>query len=218
MIKKAIIGSGILALVSLIAGRLLERLHSPLTDFTRIVCFPALTLIFLVCLFVAPVRRISASPVTRNIFRWLRVAGLLWISFILLAVFWPRSYGTPPPQYRSDIRYWDLPTGSRIAYTLIPAKGVKKRNPIIYLQGGPGGTVDNGLIRILTPLSEEGYDVYLYDQIGSGWSGRLGNISDYTADRHKRDLEAIVQKTGAEKVILIGQSWGAILPGPFSKS
>jgi pimeloyl-ACP methyl ester carboxylesterase len=51
-------------------------------------------------------------------------------------------------------------------------------------------------------------DVYLYDQIGSGWSDRLDDIRQYTALRHKKDLEAIVQAIGAEKVILIGQSWG----------
>jgi len=44
-----------------------------------------------------------------------------------------------------------------------------------------------------------------------GLSSRLANIRDYTPDRHKRDLEAIVQKIGAQKVILMGHSWGAIL-------
>ena len=116
---------------------------------------------------------------------------------------------------RAGIHYWDLPTDSRIAYTLIPAKGSKKRYPI-YLQGGPGGSVDDGLIRIMSQIAEDGYDVYLYDQIGSGWSDRLADIRDYTALRHKRDLEAMVQKIGAEKVILIGQSWGAILAALYT--
>ncbi|HLZ86084.1 MAG TPA: alpha/beta hydrolase, partial [Puia sp.] len=125
-------------------------------------------------------------------------------------------YGTLPMPERANIRYWDLPTGSRIAFTLIPAKGVKKPYPIIYLQGGPGGSVSEGLIRIMTPFSEDGFDVYVYDQIGSGWSGRLADIREYTAGRHKRDLEAIVQATGAEEVILIGQSWGAILAALYA--
>jgi proline iminopeptidase len=64
---------------------------------------------------------------------------------------------------------------------------------------------------MLTPLSEEGYDVYLYDQLGGGHSSRLADITGYTADRHKKDLEEIVKKIGAQKVILMGHSWGAIL-------
>jgi proline iminopeptidase len=95
-----------------------------------------------------------------------------------------------------------LPAGS--SKELIP-------HPIVYLDGGPGGAVTADLIHIMLPFTEDGYDVYVCDQIGSGWSGRLADIREYTADRHKRDLEAIVQQTGTEKVIFIGQSWGAIL-------
>lgn len=141
------------------------------------------------------------------------------ISFILLAcfvfflykVFIPRKYEAPEMEIITGTKYWDLPTGSRISYTFIPAKGIKKPYPIIYLEGGPGGTYGNGNIQALSPLAEDGYDVYLYDQIGSGRSARLENIKEYSADRHKRDLEEIIKKINAEKVILIGQSWGAIL-------
>lgn len=116
---------------------------------------------------------------------------------------------------RNGTHYWDLPTGSMIAYTLVSAKGIKKAYPIIYLQGGPGGFISDRTIKMLAPLAEEGYDIYLYDQIGSGQSERLANIKEYTADRHKRDLEELIKKIGAEKVILIGQSWGAILATLF---
>ena len=56
----------------------------------------------------------------------------------------------------------------------------------------------------------------MYDQAGSGHSTRLKDIKEYTADRHKRDLEEIVKEIGARKVILIGQSWGAILATLFA--
>jgi len=68
----------------------------------------------------------------------------------------------------------------------------------------------------LAQLTYDGYDVYLYDQIGSGHSERLENIGEYTANRHKQDLEEIIKKIGAEKVILLGQSWGAILATLFT--
>jgi proline iminopeptidase len=118
-------------------------------------------------------------------------------------------------QERKGTLYWDLPTGSRIAYIFIPARGIKKPCPIIFLQGGPGGYISNRNIEMLEPLSENGYDIYLYDQIGSGHSERLKNIEEYTALRHKKDMEAIVANTGAKKVILIGQSWGACLATLF---
>jgi proline iminopeptidase len=84
------------------------------------------------------------------------------------------------------------------------------------LQGGPGGAIGRGTIQNLTPVADDGYDIYLFDEIGCGRSDRLDNIRDYTADRHKRDLEDIVQQIGTPKVILIGQSWGAILAVLFA--
>ncbi|MNK15893.1 Proline iminopeptidase [compost metagenome] len=126
-------------------------------------------------------------------------------------LFTPRSYDVVQMQQRQGTKYWNLDTGSKIGYTLTPAKGTKIPQPIIFLQGGPGGFISNNNIDILGQFSENGYDVYLYDQVGSGHSSRLKNIKEYTAERHTKDLSEIVSKIGADKVILIGQSWGAIL-------
>jgi proline iminopeptidase len=70
----------------------------------------------------------------------------------------------------------------------------------------------------LAPLSNDGYDIYFYDQVGSGMSGRLEDITEYTVDRHVRDLDAITAKLGSGKVILLGQSWGAILGTLYAAS
>ena len=56
-----------------------------------------------------------------------------------------------------------------------------------------------------------GHDVFLYDQIGGGLSGRLDDVSEYTLERHVSDLEAIRQRIEAETVVLMGESWGAKL-------
>ena len=145
-------------------------------------------------------------------FRRIIISLISACSVILLFVlFVPRTYDVPHIKDRKGTFYWNLPTGSRIAYTLITAKGIKKQYPIIFLQGGPGGFYTEKTIELFKAFAEKGYDVYLYDQIGGGHSARLENIREYTADRHKRDLEEIVRKIGTEKVILIGQSWGAIL-------
>jgi proline iminopeptidase len=135
----------------------------------------------------------------------------LCIAIFSLLVFIPRTYYVPRLQKRASTQYRDLPTGSSIGYTLVLATGVKKPYPVIYLQGDPGGPIFDGSIEMLSPLSEDGYDIYLYDKAGCGFSDRFENIEDYTADRHKRDLEEIIKIIGAEKVILIGQSWGAVL-------
>jgi proline iminopeptidase len=151
----------------------------------------------------------------KNFFQVIKYVLLLAIVVFLLEVFIPRTYDVPPIHHRKGTQYWELQTGSRIAYTLVSAKGIKKPYPIIFLQGGPGGFISDRNIKMLEPLSEDGFDVYLYDQIGSGLSDRLSDITEYTSDRHKKDLEEITKKIGSEKVIIVGQSWGAILATLF---
>src|SRR5665647_3238203 len=103
----------------------------------------------------------------------------------LFVLFVPRTYDVPHIKDLKAIHYWNLSTGSRIAYTYIPANGIKKQFPIIFLQGGPGGFYSEKTIELFKVFAERGYEVYLYDQIGGGHSARLKNIREYTADRHK---------------------------------
>lgn len=144
----------------------------------------------------------------KKIIKYALLVGIGVLSWLVLM---PRTYDVPLQQKRAGTLYWELSTGSTIAYTLISARAPKKPYPVIYLHGGPGGPIYDSNIAMLAPLSTDGYDVYLYDQAGSGLSERLDHIEQYTADRHKKDLEEIIKQIGAEKVILIGQSWGAIL-------
>ena len=141
---------------------------------------------------------------------------LKWTFLVLTCVFFLKAcistkQDVPPIQQRQSTQYWNLKTGSKIAYTFVEGKGNKKPYPVIYLHGGPGGYVHSKVIEVLGRLSEDGFDVYLYDQIGSGLSSRLENINEYTATRHVKDLEAIVEFLNAEKIILVGQSWGGSL-------
>lgn len=145
------------------------------------------------------------------VIRIIRFLAILFTVVILAIILIPNSYNVPVQELRAGTQYWNLPTGSRIAYTQIIANGPKQPYPIIFLQGGPGGPIYNANIKALSSLSDVGFDVYLYDQIGCGYSERLANIEEYTVDRHRHDLEAIVNIIGAEKVILIGQSWGSML-------
>ncbi len=129
----------------------------------------------------------------RRIVKYLILIGLV---ACLYTLFYPKVYNVPHIKPRKETQFWDLTTGSRIAYTFIPAKGEKSAFPIIFMQGGPGGFYTNATIERFKPLAEKGFDVYLYDQVGSGYSERLENIEEYTAERHKRDLEEIVKIIG----------------------
>jgi pimeloyl-ACP methyl ester carboxylesterase len=64
-------------------------------------------------------------------------------------------------------------------------------------------------------FAANGFRVFLYDQAGSGLSGFLPHLRDYTVARSVADLEAIRQKIGVEKVILIGHSWGSTLAASY---
>ena len=145
--------------------------------------------------------------------KYLFLPGVL---IFLAYLFYPRKYDVLPHKTMPQTQYWTLSTSSKLGYTLIPAKGPKKSSPIIYLHGGPGGVITERILNMLAPLSENGYDIYAYDQIGSGSSDRLDNIEEYTAERHKSDLEEIVGSINAERVILLGQSWGSILATLFA--
>jgi len=123
-------------------------------------------------------------------------------------VYAPGPAATPYPA-SPDIRYWDLSTGSRIAYTWTPAPDPRP-TPVIVVHGGPGAP-DQPAPELAGALAAAGFDVYAYHQLGSGLSSRLADPSGYTVARHVADLEAIRAALGAERVALVGASWGAQL-------
>jgi proline iminopeptidase len=67
----------------------------------------------------------------------------------------------------------------------------------------------------LRPLTNNGFDVYFYDQVGSGASSRLSDIAAYTVQRQVEDLHEIITKINSGKVTLIGQSWGSVLAAAY---
>src|SRR5260370_17716343 len=83
--------------------------------------------------------------------------------------------------------------------------------------GGPGeeDVADTSQTQFFGQLAREGYDVYFYDQIGSGLSARLADPGQYTLARQVADLEAIRARIGAQQVILMGASWGGTLVATY---
>jgi hypothetical protein len=141
---------------------------------------------------------------------WLLVTAIL-----VVYLFAPLKVAYQPPEPLPNMKFWDLATGSRIAYTQITADGESRTTPIIYLHGGPGWIILDSDIAFYSQFAQDGFDVYLYDQVGSGRSARLTDMRKYTTERHVADLEAIRQEIKAEQVILIGQSWGNTLAADY---
>ncbi len=140
--------------------------------------------------------------------------ALLVGSLAAVTVFRPTGQSATTPQPAADTRYWDLPTGSRIAYRHVPATGQRRSTPVVILHGGPA---------LPEPLSDhpaavlarDGFDVYVYHQVGSGRSSRLADVRGYTVRRHVDDLEAIRIRLGSERIVLLGHSWGASLAAAY---
>ena len=82
---------------------------------------------------------------------------------------------------------------------------------LVMLHGGPGSDYRSLLKN--KAFAEEGFYVVFYDQRGSGLSQRQ-DANVYTTQIFIDDLHAIIehyQTSPDQKVVLVGQSWGAML-------
>lgn len=121
----------------------------------------------------------------------------------------------PPTEMPASVMFWDLPSGSRIAYAHAAASAsTTSEPPVIFLHGGPG-TPGEGIPIGGAELATRGYDVYAYDQVGAGRSSRLDDVNEYTVRRQVDDLDEIRQILGAEQLILVGRSWGGSLAAQY---
>ena len=148
------------------------------------------------------------------------MSGLLTVIFLgwlYVAILRPSGSNFAEVVPYANTKYWQLPTGSVIAYSEYdPPHGVAiKPEAIVYLHGGPGVRQAPFDQDIYGSFAANGFRVFLYDQAGSGLSGFLPHLRDYTVDRFVSDLEAIRQKIGVEKMILIGHSWGSTLAASY---
>ncbi len=141
------------------------------------------------------------------------VSALVLVGIFYVAVLMPTA-GERVPDI-PGVRYWELATGSRIAYLELEPEQRTHAEPIIVLHGGPGVADLQGDAAYFGRLREEGYAVYVYDQVGAGRSSRLPDPSGYTIERNAADLEEIRTQIGAEHIILIGHSYGAALAARY---
>jgi len=135
---------------------------------------------------------------------WALIGIAVFVVTVLVPVVDPRR----PPAPVAGQRFWDLPTGSRIAYVERPARGRPRPTPVVFVHGGPGIADMAGDTAYFGQLTADGYDVWVYDQVGTGRSSRLADPRGYDIAREVADLEAIRQRIGADRLVLIGHSWG----------
>ena len=133
-------------------------------------------------------------------------------SAVILALFVgtalvPADASVPPPLPGS--RQVEVSTGSSLTVLHLPARGPTPRTPIVVLHGGPGVPDLAANSAAFAPLTEQGWDVYLYAQVGAGHSTRLDNPRGYAPDRDVVDLDALLEQLGLDRVTLVAHSYGA---------
>lgn len=87
--------------------------------------------------------------------------------------------------------------------------GEPRKGSILCLHGGPGGSHDSSIP--MAKLSEDGYQVVLYDQLGCGKSDQPPNQALYTVERYVEEVEGVRAGLGLGKMNLYGHSWGGFL-------
>ncbi|MEV0235516.1 alpha/beta hydrolase [Nonomuraea sp. NPDC050786] len=151
--------------------------------------------------------------------RWLRAALILGVETVVV---WHVSVATlRPPAAPAPLapvagqREWRLPTGSELAYVRLAPKHVTRPDPVIFLHGGPGVADLAASAAFFRKLTADGYQVYVYDQLGAGRSARLPDPRGYGLTRDVADLEAIREAVGARRLNLIAQDYGARLASAY---
>jgi proline-specific peptidase len=94
-------------------------------------------------------------------------------------------------------------------WILFKSFGEAKNGTILCLHGGPGGSHESNIP--VAKLSEEGYKVILYDQLGCGMSDLPQNQALYTVERYVEEVEGVRRGLGLDKIHLYGHSWGGFL-------
>ncbi|WP_158880004.1 alpha/beta fold hydrolase [Rhodanobacter sp. L36] len=169
------------------------------------------------CIGLLAARLWAGRKSRRTAFVVAAICTVLFATGLELGVFRPVQYPHVAAVVRSHTQYWTLPSGSHIAYSVYePPAGVAiKPDPIVFLHGGPGLRATDLDHAFYGQFARDGFRVYLYDQAGSGLSNQLPKASDYTVERFVTDLEQIRQRIGAERMILIGHSWGGTLAAHY---
>lgn len=222
-----ILSPGWLLRVSLVLGLLLGIVFSGLTAFQMSLALSTLTSNLML---IGTLAALTLLLVSTGV-AWLVAEGLeashrarfslvvsaltTSVALIALAVALQAPVNVPEPTPAADAHTWTLPTGSRIAYYAYPGSSGLIETPLVYLHDGPGLGVLDTERDFYRRFAQAGFDVYLYDRIGTGQSERLEEIGGYGMERNIADLDAIRSELGVNELILVGQGAGAELAAHY---
>ena len=91
-------------------------------------------------------------------------------------------------------------------------RGTGSGVPLVVLHGGPGGTSCG--FAALAPLGTD-RPIVVYDQLGSGRSGRPADRSLWNVERFVEELDLVRKQLGLERIHLMGHSWGGSLAAAY---
>ncbi len=106
--------------------------------------------------------------------------------------------------------YFTGADGVRLFYRQVGRGG----SVAVFLHGGPGLNMHDG--GCYFEALARGRTIIMYDQRGGGRSEVVSDPELLTAAHHVRDLEALRQHFGLEKMDIIGLSWGTGLAALYA--
>ena len=109
-----------------------------------------------------------------------------------------------------------FPAGGVTLYYEVLGAAAPSKVPLVVANGGPG--FDHSYLHVSNAWGELAKDrpVVFYDQRGTGRSTAAGGDGTAGLAEQVADLEALRQHLGAEKIDLLGHSWGGYLVMAYS--
>ncbi len=86
-----------------------------------------------------------------------------------------------------------------------PAEG----RPVFLLHGFP--EYWRGMEKLIPPLAEAGYRVWVPDQRGYNLSDKPRGVAAYQMDTLAADIVGLIKATGHEKAVVVGHDWGGAI-------
>jgi proline iminopeptidase len=112
-----------------------------------------------------------------------------------------------PPVKTGGVRMIPIDGGKYKVWTKKIGRGGIK---MLTLHGGPG--FGHEYFECFEDfLPEHGIEFYYYDQLGSYYSDQPDDVSLWTVDRFREEVEQVRQALGLENFYLLGHSWGGML-------
>jgi proline iminopeptidase len=145
----------------------------------------------------------------RDVMRLSSAAALAFAARRALPAQAAEAAGNPssPPVKTGGVRMIPIDGGKYRVWTKKIGKGSIK---MLTLHGGPG--FGHEYFECFEDfLPEHGIEFYYYDQLGSYYSDQPDDVSLWTIDRFREEVEQVRQALGLTNFYLLGHSWGGML-------